>query len=139
MISLKKILNELDVVRDNPDGSIRMGYNNVFALRQALGHAIWVVVISDEAGGGFANSEKRNELFSAIKYYLTGYKSPLRNRKQEVQKIMDGLKYYSATNKIVGNLPKFMFKLGNVPSMRSIFISKEISKISPSIEIKQKK
>jgi len=59
--------------------------------------------------------------------------------KSEIQKIIDGIKYYPATGKIVGNLPKFMFKLGNVPSMRSILISKEIAEISDTIEIKQKK
>ena len=49
------------------------------------------------------------------------------------------LKNRAGRVKIVGNLPKFMFKLGNVPSMRSILISKEIAEISPTIEIKQKK
>ena len=53
--------------------------------------------------------------------------------------MMDGIKYYPATGKIVGLLPRFMFKAGNVPSMRSILISKEIAEISDTIEIKQKK
>lgn len=143
MISLEKILKELNVVSDNPSGHIRTGDNNVFALNKALGPSIVKVVISDEKNGGFDNTKKRNELFSLIKNTLNRYdgvvKSSIRNNKSEIQKMMDGIKYYPATGKIVGNLPKFMFKTGNVPSMRSILISKEISEISPTIEIKQKK
>jgi hypothetical protein len=143
MVSLKKILKELNVVMDNPDGSIRTGYNNVFALKKALGPSLVKIVISDEKNGGFDDAKKRNELFSLIKSTLNRYdtvvKSSIKNNKSEIQKIMDGIKYYPATGKIVGNLPKFMFKLGNVPSMRSILISKEIAEISDTIEIKQKK
>jgi hypothetical protein len=143
MISLEKLLKELNVVMDNPDGSIRTGYNNVFALKKALGPSLVKIVISDEKNGGFDDAKKRNELFSLIKSTLNRYdtvvKSSIKNNKSEIQKMMDGIKYYPATGKIVGNLPKFMFKLGNVPSMRSILISKEIAEISPTIEIKQKK
>jgi hypothetical protein len=143
MISLEKLLKELNVVMDNPDGSIRTGYNNVFALKKALGPSLVKIVISDEKNGGFHDAKKRNELFSLIKSTLNRYdtvvKSSIKNNKSEIQKIMDGIKYYPATGKIVGNLPKFMFKLGNVPSMRSILISKEIAEISDTIEIKQKK
>jgi len=143
MISLEQILKELNVVSDNPSGHIRTGDNNPFALKRALGPSLIKIVISDEKNGGFDNSNKRNELFSLIKNTLNRYdgvvKSSIKNNKSEIQKIMDGVKYYPATGKIVGNLPKFMFKLGNVPSMRSILISKEIAEISDTIEIKQKK
>jgi hypothetical protein len=139
MISLEKLLKELNVVMDNPDGSIRTGYNNVFALKKALGPSLVKIVISDEKNGGFHDAKKRNELFSLIKNELITPNSIFKINSLEIEKIMDGLQYYPATNKIVGNLPKFMFKTGNIPSMKSIKISKEIYKISPTIEIKQKK
>jgi hypothetical protein len=52
---------------------------------------------------------------------------------------MDKLKYYPATDKFVGVLPKFLFKAGYKPSLQNCKISYEISKISPTIEIKEKK
>jgi len=143
MISLEQILKELNVVSDNPSGHIRTGDNNRFALNKVLGPSVFKIVISDEKNGGFDNIKKRNELFSLIKSTLNRYdgvvKSSIRNNKSEIQKMMDGIKYYPATGKIVGNLPKFMFKTGNVPSMKNILISKEIAEISDTIEIKQKK
>ena len=143
MISISKLLNELDVVKDNPSGHVRTGSNNVFALNKLLGPSLIKIVFSDEQNGGFEDSKKRNELLSLIKNTLNRYdpviKSSIKNNKSEIQKIIDGIKYYPATGKMIGNLPKFMFKKGNVPSMKNFLISKEIGEISPSIEIKQKK
>jgi hypothetical protein len=139
MISLEKILKELNNVTDTSSGAVKIGSNNPSALARVLGPQFLKIVISDENGGGFSDSQKRNELFSLIKSELVTPNSIFKFNSSEIQKIMDELKYYPATNKIVGNLPKFMFKTGNIPSMKSIKISKEIYNISPTIEIKQKK
>lgn len=139
MISLEQILKELNVVTDNPSGTVKMGSNTASSLRRALGPTFFKVVISDEKDGGFENTKKRNKIFSVINNALESNKSTFKFNKADLQKMMDGIKYYPATGKIVGLLPKFMFKAGNVPSMRSILISKEIAQISPTIEIKQKK
>ena len=141
MISLfkivKNILNELRVVSP---------YDTASSILQRPGHALFTrgvepplfkVVISDEKNGGFKNSKKRADLFLAIERDLRTRKSSMPHL--EVDRFMDGLKYYPATDKIVGNLPKFMFKNGNIPSLKNIKISKEISDISSTIEIKQKK
>jgi len=139
MISLEKILKELNNVTDTSSGAVKISSNNPSALARVLGPQFLKIVISDENGGGFSDSKKRNELFSLIKSELVTPNSIFKFNSSEVQKILDGLQYYPATNKIVGNLPKFMFKTGNIPSMKSIKISKEIYKLSPTIEIKQKK
>ena len=138
MISLEKILKELNNVTDTSSGAVKISSNNPSALARVLGPQFLKIVISDENGGGFSDSKKRNELFSLIKSELVTPNSIFKFNSSEVQKILDGL-HYPATNKIVGNLPKFMFKTGNIPSMKSIKISKEIYKLSPTIEIKQKK
>jgi hypothetical protein len=54
-------------------------------------------------------------------------------------KIIDNIKYYPATKKLIGQLPKFLFKVGNIPSMKTAKFAYEVSKIIPSIQIKQKK
>jgi hypothetical protein len=134
MISLEKILKELNVVTDNPSGTVKVGANTSASLRQALGPVLVKVVISDDKNNGFTNTKKRNQIFSVIHNALE-----VKFNKVGLKKMMDGIKYYPATGKIVGLLPRFMFKAGNVPSMRSILISKEIAEISDTIEIKQKK
>ena len=53
-------------------------------------------------------------------------------------KIIDGLKYYPATGKIVGPLPKFLFRLGSNPSVKNAKFQYELSRLIPSIEIKKK-
>lgn len=134
MIFLEKILKELNVVTDNPSGTVKVGANTAASLRSALGPVLVKVVISDDKNNGFTNTKKRNQMFSVIK---TALESKL--NKIALDKMMDGIKYYPATGKIVGLLPRFMFKAGNVPSIRSVLISKEIAEISDTIEIKQKK
>jgi hypothetical protein len=52
---------------------------------------------------------------------------------------MSGIKYYPATDKFVGVLPKFLFKPGNKPSMKTFKLAYEVGKISPTIDIKEKK
>ena len=51
---------------------------------------------------------------------------------------IDGLKYYPATGKIVGPLPKFLFRLGSNPSVKNAKFQYELSRLIPSIEIKKK-
>ena len=63
MVSLKKILKELNVVTDNPSGTVKVGANTSASLRQALGPVLVKVVISDDKNNGFTNTKKRNEIF----------------------------------------------------------------------------
>ena len=62
MVSLKKILKELNVVTDNPSGTVKVGANTASSLRQALGPVLVKVVISDDlyASVGSANWNDRS-------------------------------------------------------------------------------
>ena len=88
-----------------------------------------------------ANDTKRKEVLRVIskKLKAQALSSDMDFSILNPDKIIDGLKYYSATGKIVGQLPKFLFKLGNKPSIKTSKFEYEASKVIPSIEIKQKK
>ena len=108
--------------------------NSLFAA--GVEPPMWKVVISDESG--FDDASKRNRFLITIEKHLNN-KKLYYDYSYDTNKIMDKLKYYPATDKFIGVLPKFLFKAGYKPSLQNCKISYEISKISPTIEIKEKK
>ena len=140
MISLIKLLKE--AITPNPyskmSGLVAKTPSALFGKGETP--PMWNVVIS-ASNNELANDTKRKELLRVIgkKLKAQALSSDMDFSILNPDKIIDGLKYYSATGKIVGQLPKFLFKLGNKPSIKTSKFEYEASKVIPSIEIKPKK
>jgi hypothetical protein len=139
MISLIKLLKE--AITPNPyskmSGLVAKTPSALFGRGETP--PMWNVVIS-AANNELANDTKRKELLRVIgkKLKAQALSSDMDFSILNPDKIIDGLKYYSATGKIVGQLPKFLFKVGNNPSIKNAKFEYEASKVIPSIEIKKK-
>jgi hypothetical protein len=139
MISLIKLLKE--AITPNPyskmSGLVAKTPSALFGRGETP--PMWNVVIS-AANNELANDTKRKELLRVIgkKLKAQALSSDMDFSILNPDKIIDGLKYYSATGKIVGQLPKFLFKVGNAPSIKNAKFEYEASKVIPSIEIKRK-
>ena len=135
MISLIKILKEATSPYDRNSAILQRASNSLFAA--GVEPPMWKVVISDE--NGFDDASKRNRFLLTIEKHIIGKKIYGHFADVDIQKIMSGIKYYPATDKFVGVLPKFLFKPGNKPSMKTFKLAYEVGKISPTIDIKEKK
>jgi len=135
MISLIKILKEATSPYDRNSAILQRGGNSLFAA--GVEPPVWKVVVSDE--NGFDDASKRNRFLLTIEKHIIGKKIYGHFADVDIQKIMSGIKYYPATDKFVGVLPKFLFKPGNKPSMKTFKLAYEVGKISPTIDIKEKK
>ena len=135
MISLIKILKEATNPYDRNSAILQRGGNSLFAA--GVEPPVWKVVVSDE--NGFDDASKRNRFLLTIEKHIIGKKIYGHFADVDIQKIMSGIKYYPATDKFVGVLPKFLFKPGNKPSMKTFKLAYEVGKISPTIDIKEKK
>ena len=139
MISLIKLLKE--AITPNPyskmSGLVAKTPSALFGRGETP--PMWNVVIS-AANNELANDTKRKELLRVIgkKLKAQALSSDMDFSILNPDKIIDGLKYYPATGKIVGQLPKFLFKVGNTPSIKNAKFEYEASKVIPSIEIKRK-
>ena len=135
MISLIKILKEATSPYDRNSAILQRGGNSLFAA--GVEPPVWKVVVSDE--NGFDDASKRNRFLLTIEKHIIGKKIYGHFADVDIQKIMSGIKYYPATDKFVGVLPKFLFKPGNKPSMKTFKLAYEVGKISNTIDIKEKK
>ena len=135
MISLKKILKEATTPYDRNSSILQRSGGNLFAA--GVEPPMWKVVISDESG--FDDASKRNRFLLAIEKHINGKAIHGHFANVDIPKIMSGIKYYPATDKFVGVLPKFLFKPGNKPSMKTFKLAYEVGKISPTIDIREKK
>jgi hypothetical protein len=139
MISLKKILKE--AITPNPyaktSGQVARTPTALFGRGETP--PMWNIVISAD-NNELANDTKRKEVLRIIskKLKAQALSSDMDFSILNPDKIIDGLKYYPATGKIVGPLPKFLFKLGNNPSVKNAKFQYELSRLIPSIEIKKK-
>jgi hypothetical protein len=139
MISLTKILKE--AITPNPyskmSGLVAKTPSALFGRGETP--PMWNVVIS-AANNELANDTKRKELLRVIgkKLKAQALSSDMDFSILNPDKIIDGLKYYPATGKIVGPLPKFLFRLGSNPSVKNAKFQYELSRLIPSIEIKKK-
>ena len=129
MISLLNILNEaispLPTTRSTGETPISM-----WIVRIAI-------VISD--ANGLDNIKKRNQILKTIKTSIEkkGRAYDYNYKELDIESMIDSFKYYPKTDKMIGIVPKFLFK--GVPSMKTFKYAYEIQKISSTIEIKQKK
>jgi hypothetical protein len=129
MISLIKILKEamgpLPTTRSTGETPISM-----WIVRIAI-------VISD--ANGLDNIKKRNQILKTIKTSIEkkGRAYDYNYKELDIESMIDSFKYYPKTDKMIGIVPKFLFK--GVPSMKTFKYAYEIQKISSTIEIKQKK
>ena len=103
--------------------------------------SMWIVriaiVISD--ANGLDNIKKRNQILKTIKTSIEkkGRAYDYNYKELDIESMIDSFKYYPKTDKMIGIVPKFLFK--GVPSMKTFKYAYEIQKISSTIEIKQKK
>jgi hypothetical protein len=129
MISLVKILKEaispLPTTRSTGETPISM-----WIVRIAI-------VISDV--NGLDNIKKRNQILKTIKNSIEkkGRTYDYNYKELDIESMIDSFKYYPKTDKMIGIVPKFLFK--GVPSMKTFKYAYEMQKISDTIEIKQKK
>ena len=135
MISLIKILKVATSPYDRNSAILQRASNSLFAA--GVEPPMWKVVISDE--NGFDDASKRNRFLLAIEKHINGKAIHGHFANVDIPKIMSGIKYYPATDKFVGVLPKFLFKPGNKPSMKTFKLAYEVGKISNTIDIKEKK
>lgn len=103
------------------------------------------IVISDEKGG-LEDEKKQKEIFRVLERNLKV--KQYGKMDYSVQDVMDGIKYYPQTDKIVGNFPKAVFlhpnKLnkigkGTVLNTDKCRFKDELQKVSKTLEIQQKK
>ena len=129
MISLIKILKEaiapLPTTRSTGETPISM-----WIVRIAI-------VISDI--DGLSNIKKRNQILKTIKNSIEkkGKTYDYNFKELNIESMIDSFNYYPKTDKMIGIVPKFLFK--GVPSMKTFKYAYEMQKISSTIEIKQKK
>jgi hypothetical protein len=129
MISLIKILKEaigpLPTTRSTGETPISM-----WIVRIAI-------VISDV--DGLSNIKKRNQILKTIKNSIEkkGKTYDYNFKELNIESMIDSFNYYPKTDKMIGIVPKFLFK--GVPSMKTFKYAYEMQKISSTIEIKQKK
>ena len=135
MISLLKILTEAITPYDRNSSILQRASHQVFA--HGVESPMVNVVLWDNAGS-FEDPKKRNDLILTIEKHLKNKKVYYDYPMLDINKIMDGFKYYAATDKFVGPLPKFLFKNGYAPSLKNCKIAYELGKISKTIEIKRK-
>ena len=138
MISLINLLKEAVSPYAKWSGILQRPAHGLF---RSGDEAPMVMIVIYDDKGGLKDDKKRNQIKKIIERNLMhkamtmdidyAYLSP--------NTILDGLKYYPATDKIIGKLPKFFFKVGNKPSMKSLKFSYELSKVSPTLQIKEKK
>lgn len=104
------------------------------------------IVISDNNDNTLQDEKKRNEVFRVLERNLKTQQ--FGKLSYSVQDIMDGIKYYPQTNKIVGNFPKSVFvhpgKAYKINYHSTLNTDKcrfkdELQKISKTLEINQKK
>lgn len=103
------------------------------------------IVISDESGS-LEDEKKRNEVFRILERNLKIQQSG--RIKYSVSDIMDDIKYYPQTGKIVGNFPKSVFvhpgkaykiNYHSVLNTDKCRFKDELQKVSKTLEINQKK
>jgi hypothetical protein len=140
MISLIKILKE--AITPNPyskmSGLVAKSPTSLFGRGETP--ASWNIVIS-ATNNDLSNDTKRKEILRLIGRQLKhqAVSSDMDFSILNPDKIIDNLKYYPATGKIVGQLPKFLFKVGNKPSIKTARFAYDVLKVIPSIDIKEKK
>jgi hypothetical protein len=104
--------------------------------------SMWIVriaiVISDI--NGLHDINKRNQILKTIKNSIEKKRIAYDYDSTElnIPKMMDSFKYYPVTDKIIGIVPRFLFKRGYKINLSNSLIKVDLEKISKTIEIKEK-
>ena len=90
----------------------------------------------------FKDEDKRKQFLRVIERNLKNGKAYI-GYDYDVNKILDGIQYYPATDKFVGNLPLSIFFKGTYSQGSAVSIDRcrfkdELMKISKDIEVKRK-
>lgn len=130
MIKLKNILSEISSYRKSAKktGPIQ----STWAVRK-------MVVISNPSEG-LKNSKDREKILFFIERELKKKTKDLDYDFAEIKpdEMIKNLKYYPATDKIVGILPQYMFKNKKITYKDSLFY-RDLKNFFPNLEIKEKK
>ena len=132
MIKLKNILSEIKC-EGIPSSAKKNGpVLSTWAVRK-------MVVISNP-NGGLSDSNKRKKLMFFIDRELKKKTKDLDYDFNEIKpdEMIKNLKYYPATDKIVGILPQYMFKNKKISFETSLFY-RDLKNFFPNLEIKEKK
>lgn len=101
---------------------------------------VMVKLVFWDEKGGLKDPKKVNEILRVLERNLTMKKSAYKDI--DIKSVMDGFKYYSATDKLIGNYPKHVFLPTNKPaaaiSMKNCNFDHELLKVSKTLEVKQK-
>jgi hypothetical protein len=132
VIKLKNILSEIKC-EGIPSSAKKNGpVLSTWAVRK-------MVVISNP-NGGLSDSNKRKKLMFFIDRELKKKTKDLDYDFNEIKpdEMIKNLKYYPATDKIVGILPQYMFKNKKISFETSLFY-RDLKNFFPNLEIKEKK
>ena len=128
--------NEIKVLREKNDKqTIELREFDAKLLSSIKGYQDKVETLLIELGKVRAEKEKEIELKNSIE--KKGRTYDYNYKELDIESMIDSFKYYPKTDKMIGIVPKFLFK--GVPSMKTFKYAYEMQKISDTIEIKQKK
>ena len=129
----------LDIINEDRG---KMGYN-VSSTKRGAVKSRWAVrkmVVISNPDSGLSDSNKRKKLMFFIDRELKKKTKDLDYDFNEIKpdEIIKNLKYYPATDKIVGILPQYMFKNKKISFKTSLFY-RDLKNFFPNLEIKEKK
>jgi len=130
MIKLKDIISEA------------LGYRGS-AKKYGPVLSTWLVrkmIVIEDLKEGLTDAKKREKILYIIERSLTKKTKDLDYDFAEVKpkEMIENLKYYPATDKIVGILPQYMFKNKKIDFKNSLFYT-ELSRFYPTLNIREKK
>ena len=104
----------------------------------------WVVrkmIVISNPDGGLSDSKNRKRLIFLIGRELKKKTTALDYDFKEIKpdEMIKNLKYYPATDKIVGILPQYMFKHNTKISFETSLFYRDTKNFFPKLEIKEKK
>lgn len=101
---------------------------------------VMVKLVFWDEKNGLKDPKKVNEILRVLERNLTVKKSAFKGL--NINDVMNGFKYYEATDKLIGNYPKHVFLPTNKPmgaiSMKNCNFDHELLKVSKTLEVKQK-
>ncbi len=101
------------------------------------------LVFWDEKNG-LKDPKKVNEILRVLERNLIAHKQAYDPSGMNVKEVMNGIKYYPATDKIVGNYPRYVFFVkgkghrNSTVNMNNCAFKDELDKVSKTIEVKNK-
>jgi hypothetical protein len=101
------------------------------------------LVFWDEENG-LKDPKKVNEILRILERNLVSHKQAYEPSGMDVKEVMNGIKYYPQTDKIVGNYPRYVFfekgksSRNMAVTMHNCAFRNELGKVSKTLEVKKK-